>query len=119
MRISDWSSDVCSSDLLEGLGATLGPSRRVFGKLSPSSGRTERDKAGYAAANAIPADTARLYRRGAGAWIARHSDGRDRQRVVYGKTVCVSVNPSGRAVITQNTQSRNNYQPRPNTRKID
>src|SRR3546814_13050258 len=38
MRISDWSSDVCSSDL---------PSRRGFDKLSPSSGRTEIKKGNY------------------------------------------------------------------------
>src|SRR3546814_2618418 len=54
MRISDWSSDVCSSDLLAGLSADEGRNRfpnlpgvDVSALLSSPSAPTERDKRGH------------------------------------------------------------------------
>src|SRR3546814_10927221 len=41
MRISDWSSDVCSSDLLHGIGAAAGDHRHAFGVVGAPQRRRD------------------------------------------------------------------------------
>src|SRR3546814_11775109 len=58
MRISDWSSDVCSSDLTRSLGKTLAPHTRVnalcVGSMSPDGQEAEIHRGlGLAERNAI------------------------------------------------------------------
>src|SRR3546814_13789098 len=85
MRISDWSSDVCSSDL--GDGAVLD---RVGDPAAQPRARAGRYRA-------------RRFRRAAERRAAAHAGGRDRlqdrKRVVSGKSVSVRVDLGGRRII--------------------
>src|SRR3546814_12159224 len=101
MRISDWSSDVCSSDLLF-VAVTLEES----GLLG---------SAYYAAHPAIPLDhTVGVINVDAMGVSGRSRDitvvgmGRDRQSVVKGKSVSVRVDLGGRRIIKK---KKNNIQP--------
>src|SRR3546814_11433221 len=95
MRISDWSSDVCSSDLLAGEARYLCPSRPP-GCRSPGL-----------AANA-PASA----RRGAGeADPRRQPQSGDRKSVGQGKSVSVRVDLGGRRIIKKKTKRNCRYDP--------
>src|SRR3546814_13330567 len=93
MRISDWSSDVCSSDLPSPPPA---PVRRAVAGCPPAT--LPSDAPSAAVPRFRPA-----WRAGAAAWS-------DRQSVVWGQSVSVRVDLGGRRRI-QNTKSiaRNGY----------
>src|SRR3546814_20852167 len=99
MRISDWSSDVCSSDLRAG--AVRG---RLLGRLYLA--RQARGGAAWARCGGGRHDR-RGHRRGAD---RRHPCRRrlDRKSVVEGKSVSVSVDLGGRRIIkkTKNTNNK-------------
>src|SRR3546814_12668225 len=90
MRISDWSSDVCSSDLLE--------------ELAEDGGGTDHDRAPSFSASATtagssvarPASRPRL-----SAASSEQPRLRDRKSVVSGKSVSVRVDLGGRRIIKQ------------------
>src|SRR3546814_19207535 len=96
MRISDWSSDLCSSDLFAGAapGRRLSPLRPCIGRSSlqhhPSAGARLRRTA-IAAALAL----------GFGAGLVEPVEARaaDRKSVVEGKGVSVSVDIGGRRLL--------------------
>src|SRR3546814_12384324 len=105
MRISDWSSDVCSSDLPDGRQRRwralfpLGPVARLLGRYGRKQQRCP----------ARPRDRRLADGRRGTAWRtcrARHrrgrqqdGSGRDRKSVVWGKSVSVRVNLGGRRII--------------------
>src|SRR3546814_19065192 len=96
MRISDWSSDVCSSDLEMALGA-------VEITLAEDATRSDRD---LRLADVI----ARAQRVAFGIEEDQHAialiiveDEIDRKSVVWGKSVAVSVDLGGRRIIKQKT----------------
>src|SRR3546814_1956489 len=85
MRISDWSSDVCSSDLHESV------FREVGGLEPESAADVARDDAKLGFGNVE--DVLRQFgARGMG----------DRKSVVYGKSVSVRVDLGGRRIIKKN-----------------
>src|SRR3546814_11763824 len=103
MRISDWSSDVCSSDLIERFDAAIERQQRVDFKRDQI--RTERQRRvadrgddlrqrgaidGRRAAEAVEQRTATQ--------LAQHLQ-RDRKSVVSGKSVSVRVDLGGRRII--------------------
>src|SRR3546814_754813 len=71
MRISDWSSDVCSSDLLEAARINFG----VFEAWTPSAGLADRTRFSRDAV------TAALGRLAAAGWVMLAADGRVRSRM--------------------------------------
>src|SRR3546814_17097203 len=91
MRISDWSSDVCSSDLLGQPGA-VGVRRPV--------GRAQGLPRGDELAEARRTGGALQERFGEPAGLA----GGDRKSVGEGKSVSVSVDLGGRSIITKKEQ---------------
>src|SRR3546814_18601867 len=101
MRISDWSSDVCSSDLV---GRPPEPIRAVAPSEPQGQGSPERphgrprdapDGDGGPARGRPQDDSERGRARG-----GPHAPGRpDRQRVVEGKSVSVRVDIGGRRII--------------------
>src|SRR3546814_15332633 len=110
MRISDWSSDVCSSDLAEALvpggGRQRGPTAQD-GQLLPAEG-------GHLA-NHRPRLTERRQQR-----LDQGADGgdadsvcscgvleRDRKSVVSGQSVSVRVDLGGRRIIKKKKQNKN------------
>src|SRR3546814_18347673 len=98
MRISDWSSDVCSSDLRPGWRAKPGC---IFKARSGEKGKEPRD---------VDADRHRRARRPCGRrrrQPARHISQQflhaaDRKRVVEGKSVSVRVDFGGRRISKKN-----------------
>src|SRR3546814_16724432 len=113
MRISDWSSDVCSSDLIEAvfghrlerqrrhaeIAADRGPPACFFQEVADErSGRRFSVGPGNA-------DIARLGG-GAGEQLDVAADRADRKSVVEGKSVYVRVGIGGRRVIKKNTNKR-------------
>src|SRR3546814_11204250 len=98
VRISDWSSDVCSSDLGGGSNRLLWGAVAVVlllaGGLVLLAGM--RDDAGDTATadTAAPAETT-------------STDAPDRQRVVLGKSVSVRVDLGGRRITKQNQEYHN------------
>src|SRR3546814_11372187 len=92
MRISDWSSDVCSSDLATGRAR----SRQLFGASLASNPITQSRLAEMVAE--VDASALLIYR---AAWthdVARRQN-RDRKSVVSGKSVSVRVDLGGRLII--------------------
>src|SRR3546814_5509959 len=85
MRISDWSSDVCSSDLLR-RGADVERLRRA-------------ERAIFA--KAVPGDIIALFRQRKTALPLHHAQGRqrDRKSVVSGRSVSVRVDLGGRRIL--------------------
>src|SRR3546814_14997834 len=100
MRISDWSSDVCSSDLdLRGTGRRLSLDGGLH--LDPQHGRLDdRQLRQRGAAARLPAAPAE---HGAARQLLPHRAGlgigRDRKSVVEGKRVSVRVDSGGRRII--------------------
>src|SRR3546814_17972647 len=103
MRISDWSSDVCSSDLLDdrGPGVTdrFTPGRRA-GAFGIHAGTPRRTVA--------PHPEGARRRRGArraqdpdGRWWSRHAAGVERKSVMEGKRVSVRVDLGGARIVTK------------------
>src|SRR3546814_10983757 len=100
MRISDWSSDVCSSDLSDGRSSRpiLGPAldgRPGFAAIrsTPESATWHGDSTWDHAVGPlqfIPSTWSR--------WAA-DGDGEDRTSVVEGKSASVRVDPWGRSII--------------------
>src|SRR3546814_17558878 len=112
VRISDWSSDVCSSDLCEGRGPdAVGQSQGGAGgdaRASPARRGGDRD--------ARDRERARRHRRtdragrAGGRRSARRRRGRDRTSVVQGKSVYVRVQIVGGRVIKKQTKNTHNEQ---------
>src|SRR3546814_11368136 len=101
MRISDWSSDVCSSDLDAGEEGRLGqsPARHVS-----ADGRRPAREAVRRAGPALfgPARRLSADHQGGHPRIGRSADGDhrvDRKSVVEGKSVAVRVDLGGRRII--------------------
>src|SRR3546814_6796312 len=89
MRISDWSSDVCSSDLFEGdevpealAAPTLAPGDTGYARYT--SGYFRGARPGLVLRPKTPAEV---------------QDAVDRKSVVAGKSVSVRVDPGGRRII--------------------
>src|SRR3546814_13804507 len=90
MRISDWSSDVCSSDLQIVLGdAEL--EMLAARRLAPALGRDDLDLAEHVLAFATREDATLV----------------DRKSVVEGKSVSVLVDLGGRRIIKKKTTKNN------------
>src|SRR3546814_5895132 len=92
MRISDWSSDVCSSDLFD-MEANVTPPARTG-----RSGSYSRSAASVAAASAASMRTTERATK-------RDSSSIDRKSVVKGKSVSVSVALGGRRIIKKKKQN--------------
>src|SRR3546814_18659132 len=93
MRISDWSSDVCSSDLEVALGdhgaADAAVDRRMDpGELQVEPGRRDR---GLGSADA---------------GVALRTGGPDRKSAVQGKSVYVRVDIGGRRILKKKTNNQ-------------
>src|SRR3546814_16200337 len=129
MRISDWSSDVCSSDLPSGVrqvAARLLPARHIAGPdagrgAGSVDGRLGRRIAGRrqaaARASLSRAPSFRVHAR-AGRRRAEGAAGRgqpcpsggDRKSVVWGKSVSVRVDLGGGRIITKKTNQKSKTQ---------
>src|SRR3546814_15081873 len=96
MRISDWSSDVCSSDLQPPQAALLGvePQQRRLRRLVGAM-----EVAGPAERAADVAQTLALRLQAAAVGATHRLDARDRTGVGQGKSVSVSVDLGGRRTI--------------------
>src|SRR3546814_17270926 len=94
MRISDWSSDVCSSDLARGF-------RRSYGWVSLGR-RLLSERIGFAAlcCAQLLADAVELVGH------PGHRPGGDRKRVVLGKGVSVRVDLGGRRSVKQKNKTQ-------------
>src|SRR3546814_14991453 len=92
MRISDWSSDVCSSDLLDVKAGFDGA--RAVGDIKKKDGDRRRDPARKTAARQVMAAHQQIDR--------EHQDygEADRKSVVQGKSVSVRVDLGGRRITT-------------------
>src|SRR3546814_18857645 len=109
MRISDWSSDVCSSDLLQQADEEL-PKLRV-----DHGDRQEPIVIGaLLVGNDAGASAERPMIAGLGAGNCRKCQRREQQkwpceterkRVVWGKSVAVRVTPGGRLILTKKTRN--------------
>src|SRR3546814_20069629 len=99
MRISDWSSDVCSSDLFEYVCGTSGKAGNLNGRIveggNPHEGRRSKE---YPLPPLTTTLSAQLFEK----------DPRevDRKSVVKGKSVSVSVDLGGRRIITKTNTTR-------------
>src|SRR3546814_19691488 len=96
MRISDWSSDVCSSDLTDARGAAQRFSRRQPGLFR------RRDRA-----RQQPRRTGEERRAGDRPHRAGRRARTDRKSVVSGKSVSVRVDLGGRRIIKKKTKKDN------------
>src|SRR3546814_13124270 len=97
MRISDWSSDVCSSDLLD---------PRIIADMNLHAHGPRIVERPYA--NFLPTDDGRYLLMGGGqsrAAIARFSEA-DRKSVVSGKSVSVRVDLGGRRFIKKKNKPK-------------
>src|SRR3546814_15904736 len=90
MRISDWSSDVCSSDLVGGFADVARQAEPVL--------------AGHHDIEDDEIDRIGREPRACGIRIARLRDAKDRKSVVQGKSVSVRVDLGGRRSIKKKTQ---------------
>src|SRR3546814_21118138 len=109
MRISDWSSDVCSSDLAAGRLRTGRPAfplalhDAVPGRERASRARRFGRSAGGGAGDHGPA--ARQEAVDAAAAFGRRAGAEDRKSVVWGESVSVRVDLGGRRIIKKKTQN--------------
>src|SRR3546814_9819848 len=106
MRISDWSSDVCSSDLLR----WFGRERRI----SPGSGRPgqRRSAVGQPAPAVLAVAAAVCHRLDGRKPLRAGADGavrRDRKSVVWGKRVSVRVDLGGCRIIKKKKKTEEQY----------
>src|SRR3546814_16712987 len=101
MRISDWSSDVCSSDLLAGRVAVLGRREQGAGHQHQAVGIlvVRADGVGGEVGD-VAADQA--HRRAA----AQHEAVAARKSVASGKSVSVGVDLGGRLFLKQNNNTK-------------
>src|SRR3546814_17113394 len=98
MRISDWSSDVCSSDLAVAQGRGGRSEPRGAGDEAPAAAAAAGgDARGRSAAHGAGPAGARRLRAREPAGAARQ----DRKSVVWGKSVSVRVDLGGRRIIKQ------------------
>src|SRR3546814_14935227 len=114
MRISDWSSDVCSSDLSSAI--TAAPSAPLAA-TDLSGAAPVRPTRGAGAGWRTPSTAAVLCRAakcGCAAASIGDRTGAERKRVVEGKSVYVRVDLGGRRIIkkTTTTNKRAHKQPR-------
>src|SRR3546814_15262988 len=94
MRISDWSSDVCSSDLPKPPGRWLAPYQTPDGQMNALTGHQAVNRRSREYEQFGPASLR-------AACHSRTSE--DRKRVVSGKRVSVSVDLGGSRIISKNT----------------
>src|SRR3546814_16384988 len=114
LRISDWSSDVCSSDLL-GRRPDLWQQQRLGHRHARRACHSLRDAA---APSHRPRRRCSAGRHGRGdeptaPATAPHTDlgpGQDRKSVVWGKSVSVRVGLGGRRIITKKQKKQNNHE---------
>src|SRR3546814_13959611 len=113
MRISDWSSDVCSSDLIRGSHASMDMTKQGFGNRHGAGTCADRPGArscvavlraqGAAGGRGSVARAAHHRQRDASDALSRVSwqgrTARDRKSVVEGKSVSVRVDLGGRRFI--------------------
>src|SRR3546814_13979443 len=112
MRISDWSSDVCSSDLVSARAGNQTGNRVAVLRLQSHDAR-RRPAAGKSGAGARPSPRALFHRtlpgfegeRPAGAAV--HHQAIDRKSVVSGKSVSVRVDLGGRRLIKKKNKLSN------------
>src|SRR3546814_15143042 len=105
MRISDWSSDVCSSDLADQIHALVGDiGQEAHIALAVGKAQGLKD---------AQLETACLGERLREGFVARHGEDHthlitpvDRKRVVEGKSVSVRVDHGGRRIIKKKTKKR-------------
>src|SRR3546814_11061870 len=111
MRISDWSSDVCSSDLVLGRGrgpaaVRMDPRHDSGLRLVGLCART--DACGLPAGSGVgSAPVGRARRVEAGGAPGRPGGRRDRTSVVEGKSVSGRVERGGRRTIKKTTNKKN------------
>src|SRR3546814_13809460 len=103
MRISDWSSDVCSSDLLAVMGALADLAQRTDGirqgELFAGDAGDEATAADLATCFQSVVDAQQLTPRWQPAGFAFEQAPADRKSVVSGKSVSVRVDLGGRRTI--------------------
>src|SRR3546814_16250203 len=93
MRISDWSSDVCSSDLVEVIEVLVSEGDTI--KAEQSLITVESDKASME----IPASAGGVVKTVKVQVGDKGAEGKDRNSVVLGKSVSVRVDLDGRSII--------------------
>src|SRR3546814_11523315 len=102
MRISDWSSDVCSSDLATGVDRSGGTQSHCLGGCRPLPHRHHRPERRRRDCT-VRADQLRSVSRGGDQLVLRRGEQqplrRDRKSVVSGKSVSVRVDLGGRRII--------------------
>src|SRR3546814_19660747 len=111
MRISDWSSDVCSSDLQDAIGRQAGAKDRVGDEGLAALHDEEADEHGGAEEDPhhhggrLQGGDRRFLHGGPGQPPMQTGD-EDRQRVVEGKSVSVRVDTGGRRIIKKNNKKK-------------
>src|SRR3546814_11648001 len=104
MRISDWSSDVCSSDLLDGAGGGAGVGERLDARREARQPEGEHPRRGGSRTR----NTDERQCGSAGDEGTAGSDEADRKSVGEGKSVSVRVDPGGRRIIKKKSYRRPN-----------
>src|SRR3546814_12571577 len=99
MRISDWSSDVCSSDLIGGVEELKSDFQSNKPEISVRIDRERARREGISTAQIGLALGNALY----GKEVSKFRDEKDRKSVVSGKSVSVSVDLGGRRIIKNKT----------------
>src|SRR3546814_12831471 len=106
MRISDWSSDVCSSDLPRLFGRAEhraeGIAELAAGQQGIAGGQVARE---LLAEGARQGEVAPFYVEIVGDLLPKRQEGLDRKSVVSGKSVSVRVDLGGRRIITKKKQT--------------
>src|SRR3546814_13139689 len=104
MRISDWSSDVCSSDLRCAGGDADGPGRRRRDRQGRAAVETDRQFRKWRRPYRSEGRARQGHRRDQHPRCAHRGYGRqDRKSVVEGKSVSVRLDLGGRRIIKQKT----------------
>src|SRR3546814_14016976 len=111
MRISDWSSDVCSSDLVGGQGKLQpsGVTRTLNGHDQGlrKTGETIDDAGLEIMRIAFLADHTKIHAGTKRPSFSTQDDTADRKSVVSGKSVSVRVDLGGRRIIKKKTKEKN------------
>src|SRR3546814_21151223 len=101
MRISDWSSDVCSSDLVDLTGATA-----IVGVVMPTANWIDTVVTAQGSPDGV--NFFDMYDGVAAKELIFNTKMGDRKSVVSGKSVSVRVDLGGRRIITKKKKTHNN-----------